>query len=871
MNFRTTYILFGVLAALLIVVVIALYTGPAPDDENKFIFPSLNDPKAKSDTGEVDRITLVRSKPEEKLVFERDSRTKRWKVNEFYADRNAINNLVQHIYAAEKVPAESPKNLADWGLESPGTVITLRRGEKKSELKLSVGNVSQGEESAVIYVLSSDRPKEPLAVAKAQLDIVLKDVTTFRDRNLIVDNPTDLQAVGLAVGKDAGAAPTVSLVKKGSLWRYTAPKRFEGGAAEMDGVPTTEERKPPSNIRALLTDLASIKVEGEKGQDFVANNVEESNLGKLYNLGAADEKLIISFRRTEENGTDTNNVLLVGIGPKDDDKTEKLFASFKGDKGETHVVLIPKKSVAALLQLVKKPDALRDKHLVRLEGSKSLDAIVLRNAYTTETKDGKPIVKNLEFFKTAEPSLPPMHPGMPTPPAPQGVWKMYRGDDVAAVEVNLDKVKILADLLTGPVVVSFPDETATEKDLGIPEESKAEVVVEVWSDGLQPADKKAPDPKAKPKLKDRAKPTAKLIFGGVRADQTVAVKRIADGEEPALLLVKKAVLDQVSAKPVSYRGTTLPTFADRSSRDQFKNVTRLELMTHEQKSDMTTREKDFVLVREEEWFGRPTWKIEKPEELKGRKADEAAVFNVLMTLGALQATSLEEERATEDALEASYGLGKSAVIKAVVTVVKKVKDKEKEKDETKTHEFRFGKNKGETEQFGKQGENELIFVVEKSTLAALQKELLDSTIFTFDAAAVKSVKLEGLKKKIPGGVAWELERKNGAWSVKGKEGLTVNADNLDKFLRDLATLKATRFVANNRKEIDPSYELDLAKGALSVAVTVEGRDKPFLLTIGKLDGTNGHFAISPQVPGDIFQLDQAAIKKSMEDPLFFVQ
>src|SRR5262249_40487108 len=147
------------------------------------------------------------------------------------------------------------------------------------------------------------------------LELVTKDVNSFRERELVAVSTSDIQAVQLSEGKEAGA-PAIGLEKsdKGG-WRYTAPERFKGGAAETESGTPAGPDAAPTNIQALLGDLTGIKVEGD---DFVADNLKDDELGK-YNLGPKDEKLFITFKRTEENSKSTEQTLVVGLTkPKPD-------------------------------------------------------------------------------------------------------------------------------------------------------------------------------------------------------------------------------------------------------------------------------------------------------------------------------------------------------------------------------------------------------------------------------------------------------------------------------------------------------------------------------------------------------------------------
>jgi hypothetical protein len=865
MNFKTTYILFGGLAVILVVLGVTLFMGPSATNESKFLLSSLRDKDQQLKPGEVDRVDRIeikRTKPdEETLAFVKDASTKHWKVNGLRADSGKVSTLIQQLFNADKAKSdEPPKNLADWDLSPPNTVITISRSDQPA-LIVNLGKVSVGDETAVVYATSSDRPKDAIAVQKNKLELALKGLTAFRDRDMVPATSADLKSLEFALGKDR-----IGLVKEGATWRYTAPERCKGAAAaDSGGFSTPDENKAPTSVSALISDLIGIKVPGEKGEDFVADDVTEKDLAK-YHLGKDDDKLLITFKRTEENLKDVEDTLVVGIGKKienKDDKTEKYYAYLKG---ENNVVRIPAKSVASIRKLIADPDALRDKHLVKAELGKQPDAIVINRPADKVT---------IEFLKRRGSDLAPSEP---FGPRAVGSWQMYRGDE--ASDVQEDVVSRLAALLTDNSVESFPDKNAKESDLGVDDKSKATAVVEVWLDGIvadekkdekkddKKDDKKKDEKKAKPKLKDPKKPTATLIFGIKGPNKTVAVKRIAEGETPTLLWVKEVVLDEASKKPLEYMSKTLPSFADVMELDITKNVTRVEL---------TRDGKPYVIVSEagKDKDAKRTWKFEKPDELQGRKADDAKVFLVLQTLARLHAVNLKAEKATKDALESIYGLDGPKTLRASVTVVKKVGDK----DETTKYDFAFGNNDGETEQFAKQSQRDMIFTVLKTDLAPLQAELLDTTILTFDPSKVKAVKLVGWKSVVGGKPRTiELESKgNDQWTVKGEADTVANAFNVNSLLKTLSNLKAEKFVAYNVKEVDQAYGLDVNKDGLTITITLDGQKDPIELTIGKLDGDKGYFAMSPQAKsdpkskGDVFYLKKTDFEGPLSKPGYFFQ
>src|SRR5579872_4279961 len=178
MNFKTTYILFAGLAVILAVLGVTLFMGPATTNDSKFLLSSLYDKDQHLKDGEidrVDRIEIKRTKPDpETLTFVKDPSTKHWKVNGFRADALKVTSLIQQLFNADKTKAdEPPKNLADWELNPPDTVVTISRGDQPS-LTVNLGKVSPGDDAtAVIYATSSDRPTDAIAVQKKKLDLPL--------------------------------------------------------------------------------------------------------------------------------------------------------------------------------------------------------------------------------------------------------------------------------------------------------------------------------------------------------------------------------------------------------------------------------------------------------------------------------------------------------------------------------------------------------------------------------------------------------------------------------------------------------------------------------------------------------------------------
>ena len=178
MNFKTTYILFGLLGILLATVGLMQWLGGPPADKTR-VMPEMQQAKIKSDdidVLEIDRSTA--SKPE-KLVFIRDRANQRWQLIEpgqYRVDVAPVNRIVQEIIDARQEESfDRSSDLKQYDLDPPATVITLtKRGDGgEQQWKLNVGRQSVvGDKAvgdkAVVYVANAARPKEAMAVPRTR-------------------------------------------------------------------------------------------------------------------------------------------------------------------------------------------------------------------------------------------------------------------------------------------------------------------------------------------------------------------------------------------------------------------------------------------------------------------------------------------------------------------------------------------------------------------------------------------------------------------------------------------------------------------------------------------------------------------------------
>ncbi|HEY7157609.1 MAG TPA: DUF4340 domain-containing protein, partial [Gemmataceae bacterium] len=809
MNFKTTYALFGILAVVVLAFIVTLWIGPSSTESSNYVLPTMHAASGPLKADDITRVEIDRTQPDaEKLVFVRDGDSKRWRIVEprdYAADSSAIDNLVRQISSATLDPkADVVNKPKQYGLETPAEVVTLiKEGEPRREVKLNVGVASPGEASAVIYVTSSDR-KEVMAVKKNDLDSVKKPLAAFRSHDLLTPASGDIQAFTLTQSSKEKVTKGPIELKKGSeeRWAYVQPSY---GDAQATGTDPVAADKPPSNVQSVLTDITNLRVENDKG--FVKDDA--TDLGKYHLDKTKDDILRIAIERVEEIGKDSegnkekktaNLALLVGVGEKIGDNKDHYYA-YVDDPKHNDIVEVPVKNVERFLKLLAKPDALRDRNLIALHGQP--DAFDIKS-------DSWGL---LEFRRAAASKL-------PVPSQPKASWKLWRGDKSYAVDDAA--MQGLIGLLTAQnQVEGFVDDAAEKGKLGL---DKPDAVVRIWADSLPAEDSKKNEEKdekkddkkeekkdKKPEPKDKDKPAFTLSFGRLKEKSATVERKRGDEKNSTVVLVPGKVRDQVLEGPLAYLDKKLPPFNESPFDTTMKDVTKLTLTR-----DGTTYE----MSREKK--ADAPWKIDKPSDFAGRTADSRTITDILNGLNTLRFVKIVADKAPADAKLAEWGL-KEPALKAVVTLAKD--------DKPKTFEYDFGKEADDKSGvYLRTSHQDAFGIAANNVVNTLKRELQDSTVFQFDTAKVKEVKVTGwiaLQKKrgINQPDVLDVKRdKNGSdWVVETPKGFNLDTGKLNNFLKELSALKATKFVAHKAKPSD-THGLDVAKddGSLKIEITVEG-------------------------------------------------
>jgi hypothetical protein len=831
MSFKTTYVLFGTLFTILVAFALTQIFGlRKPGEADDYAFPSLHGgTRSKFVAKDITTVVIERNKPEpEKFVFVRQAQG--WRMTEpysFVAKEEEIERLLGDVANAKKQRADLSSSLAEYELEHPHYVVTLKnKKEDERDLVLKIGAQSPGGEStAVVYVVSSELPRTPMAIKKSDLKPVFLSPHEWASLDLL--HCSSLNTSRLALSAPERQPVEFTKAEKEGRWSFVHPSY---GDAEVDGDPTaTGDPKPVTGMKELFDALAAIRL---ADKDHVATL--QATDKELAEFGVEDRKaatLRAEIKRTSENlvggaGSDPVDLtLLVGKKiEKKDDAEELYYVRLESDR---LVGKAPAKYVASVLRVLDDPSILRNRDLVNVDASK-VDAIDVQNAkgvFKLRKFSVPEAWKLFEGGKVEEGDGVVIRSLLDTLGAKRQI-KRFLDDSKPDAEYGFDKPSAVLSLWTAGILKEDPDAKKEDKK----DDAKKEETENGKKDDAKKEEPKAEQPVKEPKLKDE-KPTVKLTFGKIHEGQVYVRREV--GKETTWVAVPESVLTAVNQGPLAFMDRGLPSFVVGDVKKLVLTRGSETLEASREKSGETTE-----------------WKLKKPLEAK---ADQQGVEKVLETLASLKADKLVAAKA--DDLEV-YGLKKPRC-RAVVTL-----DKGDGKSEDRIYDF--GKE-GEGGFYGKQGQRDLIFVVGPLVVEALERtELQDTTVFAFSMDKVKEVKLVGWKEVYKSTFTLAAVRKGSKqWEPTLPPDFALDAEQLDSFVEGLSNLKADRYVVRKTGQ-KPEHKLDAKDRQLQVELTIEGEVKPMTLTIGAFDQKqNGYYATSSTLPGDVFVLAQTGPREKL--------
>ncbi len=356
MNFRTTYILFGVLFAFLGVMLLSQLFGTRTKEQQEFALPSVHDVVKPVKADEIETVEIQRFRPtKETLRFFKDS-TGNWRCKE--PDVRLMSGLVRQLIdqvmgAKKEEQADLTTDLKKFGLENPAAKVTLIKAGGEREWWMDLGDQSPGGSGSIVYATTSDEPKTPIALRKSDIDSVFKSLTGFRAKDLLADNTFDLSEVKV---QETGK-PAVDLEKTSAgKWRFKQPAF---GEAETEAENPTAPTAPtnPGRIAAineLLSAVTALRVDSDA--DFDTAGAKDAELAQKGLAKDKPELMRIEVKKeaargfSEEPKGSTTDALL--IGKKVDEKGDKRYARLESD---SNIVKIPASQNRRVAEIGRKP------------------------------------------------------------------------------------------------------------------------------------------------------------------------------------------------------------------------------------------------------------------------------------------------------------------------------------------------------------------------------------------------------------------------------------------------------------------------------------------------------------------------------------
>src|SRR3984957_5054396 len=177
MNFRTTYILFGVLFAFLGVMLLSQLFGTRTKEQQEYVLSSVHDLVKPVKADDIETVEIQRFRPnQETLRFYKDSKGV-WHCKDpnVRLVTGIVRQLIDQVMNARKdEQADLTSDLKKFGLDSPAARITLIKAGGEREWWVDIGDQSPGGVGSNVYVTSSDDPKTPVAVHRSDLESAFK-------------------------------------------------------------------------------------------------------------------------------------------------------------------------------------------------------------------------------------------------------------------------------------------------------------------------------------------------------------------------------------------------------------------------------------------------------------------------------------------------------------------------------------------------------------------------------------------------------------------------------------------------------------------------------------------------------------------------
>jgi hypothetical protein len=875
MNFKTTSLLFGLLIAMLLVFGIAVQVPRSAADRGA-VFPSI----AGNRTLTIETVVLDRGAKETLLV----KTDKGWRLKEppatqqARADEGRVDQIIDEVRTARRVEeAVVTSDLAKVGLDRPALKVTLKEKGAGRQWTLNVGDKSADKQ--YVYVTSSDRPREVMAVSESSLkEVFFDNPDELRARTLL--DVTDSNAEALRLTEPSAKEKRELALEKTTdgPWLFKVPAYY--GAADFAGAPPAKEKGEPG-VKGLVNSLAGVRVEDVKDFEPLGGRPLDH-----YGLAGGKETLRVEVEHAagllgSGKAKTIKEVLLVGSKVKD-----QYYVRLEQDDS---VARVNAKKLEMAFNVLQHPEILRSRDLTHV-GRAAVDAVDVRWSKAPK--------QEMQLLRGKDTTL----------------WLLYEGGkkqgkaNETAVAGDRDSLltalqaqgKITpADYFDAPTAedgkkldakLGFDSPVAEVKlyTSGVKEKAAAKAKETTKEKDKGDKDKAAKEKKELTELelaKD-AKPAVTLIFGKTDKDK-IYVKSLADKLPVTRVAVPASILEKVmpAEGDLAYLDTSLPAFS-------VAHVVKLELdrgpggKVVVEKPEEKAKEKDKNTKEEAKAKAKkekaPAWQLVEPIEIPGRTAAaESQVNEVLETLAHLQVVKWVKKIEGKPAKGtlAEYGLEPPA-LSAIVTV-------KEAGDKTESFIYKFGKESGDEKTktvYALQNKTDIVFQAHAAAVKTLREaELRDRTIFSFVADKVKEVHMSFWLQSV--NVPLVLERKSDkTWTSLQPPRFDLDSRTADAFMERLAHLEAVRFVLFKGKipadyklgADDKNLKIDLKveqPKALKEAIKEKAKAEPtktYTLTVGAANADkSGYYATASTLPGVVFLAPREMFEPMINNVSYF--
>jgi len=250
---------------------------------------------------------------------------------------------------------------------------------------------------------------------------------------------------------------------------------------------------------------------------------------------------------------------------------------------------------------------------------------------------------------------------------------------------------------------------------------------------------------------ERGREEAGIVFGSDAGDETVYAKRT---ETPGIFKAPKRYLERLAT----------PALELRSKVIQRVDMTAVDAIVIERGGDR------FRIARAGSRRGLPSWEMVEPVEAPANEEMMMALAPMLATLRAVDLV----ERAPEDLVE--YGLDAPGARVEFETA-------------EDVEPLLVGTHAPGGTRYAMLDGGDLVFTVRQELQEALDREVRENEILSFDPEAAEEVEFR------KAGRVYSLSRSGGEWKVDSPEGASVESAAVADELRHLSQLETPRFIS----------------------------------------------------------------------------